>query len=142
MLMELLCTLMLQLLRLLLPMLPLLFMLPLLTMLPLLLPMLQWLLLAIMLVQLVKYLISQCPSHTRENTEAPLSPRLSELLLLPWLTLPTVFMVPRLLSLTQSLMLWLTLLLMLLLDTSKKRCIYETIYFVIHREINIISIKK
>merc|ERR1719250_530634 len=108
-------------------MLPLLSMLPLLTMLPLLLPMLLWLLLAIMLVQLVKYLISQCPSHTRENTEAPLSPRLSELLLLPWLTLPTVFMVPRLLLLTQLLMpwltqlhmLWLTLLLMLLDKHSK-----------------------
>merc|ERR1719320_1814309 len=119
-------------------MLPLLSMLPLLTMLPLLLPMLLWLLLAIMRVQLVKYLTSQCLSHTRENTEAPLSPRLSELLLLPWLTLPTVFMVPRLLLLTQLLMLWLTL----LLDKSRKRCIYETIYFVIHREINIISIKK
>merc|ERR1719320_834422 len=91
-------------------MLPLLSMLPLLTMLPLLLPMLQWLLLAIMLVQLVKYLTSQCPSHTRENTEVPLSPRLSELLLLP---LPTVFMVPRLLLLTQLLMPWLTLLHML-----------------------------
>merc|ERR1719320_2091292 len=103
-------------------------------MLPLLLPMLQWLLLVIMLVQLVKYLTSQCPSHTRENTEAPFSPRLSELLLLPLLTLPTVFMVPRLLLVTQLLMLW--------LDKSKKRCIYETIYFVIHREINIISIKK
>merc|ERR1719250_512373 len=133
---------MLQLLRPLLPMLPLLSMLPLLFMLPLLLPMLQWLLLVIMLVQLVKYLTSQCPSHTRENTEAPFSPRLSELLLLPLLTLPTVFMVPRLLLVTQLLMLWLTLLLMLLLDKSKKRCIYETIYFVIHREINIISIKK
>merc|ERR1719320_1889150 len=125
----------------LLTMLPLLSMLPLLFMLPLLLPMLQWLLLAIMLVQLVKYLTSQCPSHTRENTEAPLSQRLSEQLLLPWLTLPTVFMVPRLLLLTQLLMqlltqlhmLWLTLSLMLLLDKSEKLCIYETIYFVIHR---------
>merc|ERR1719445_567806 len=116
-------------------------MLPLLSMLPLLLPMLQWLLLVIMLVQLVKYLTSQCPSHTRENTEVPLSPRLSELLSLPWLTLPIAFMVPRLLLLTQLLMLllnqllmpWLTLSLMLLLDKSKKRCIYDTIYFVIHR---------
>merc|ERR1719308_384947 len=108
-------------------------MLPLLTMLPLLLPMLQWLLLVIMLVQLVKYLTSQCPSHTRENTEAPLSPRLSELLSLPSLTLPIVFMVPRLLLLTQLLMPWLALSLMLLLDKSKKRCIYDTIYFVIHR---------
>merc|ERR1719347_1201465 len=114
-------------------MLPQLFMLPLLSMLPLLLPMLQWLLLVIMLVQLVKYLTSQCPSHTRENTEAPLSPRLSELLSLPWLTLPTVFMVQRLLLLTDLLMLWLTLWLMLLLDKSKKGCIYDTIYFVIHR---------
>merc|ERR1719312_1980116 len=102
-------------------------------MLPLLLPMLQWLLLVIMLVQLAKYLTSQCPSHTRENTEAPLSPRLSELLSLPWLTLPTVSMVPRLLLLTQLLMPWLTLWLMLLLDKSKKRCIYDTIYFDIHR---------
>merc|ERR1719513_469283 len=114
----------------LLTMLPLLSMLLLLTMLPLLLPMLQWLLLAIMLVQLVKYLTSQCPSHTRENTEAPLSPRLSELLSLLWLTLPTVFMVPRLLLLTQLLMpwltllhmLWLTLLLLLLLDKSENNC--------------------
>merc|ERR1719312_769307 len=87
-------------------------MLPLLTMLPLLLPMLQWLLLVIMLVQLVKYLTSQGPSHTRENTEAPGSPRLLELLSLPWLTLPIVFMVPRLLLLTQLLMPWLTQLLM------------------------------
>merc|ERR1719206_1090005 len=116
-------------------------MLPLLSMLPLLLPMLQLLLLAIMLVQLVKYLTSQCPSHTRENTEAPLSPRLSEPLLLPWLTLPTVFMVPRLLLLTQLLMLWLTQLhmlwltlsLMLLLGKFKNNCIYETIYLIIHK---------
>merc|ERR1719312_1553164 len=107
-------------------------MLPLLSMLPLLLPMLQWLLLVIMLVQLVKYLTSQCPSHTRENTEVPLSPRLLELLSLLWLTLPIVFMVPRLLLLAQLLMPWLTLSLMLLLGKSKNNCIYGTIYFIIH----------
>merc|ERR1711892_727856 len=77
---------------------------PLLTMLPQLLPMLQLLLLAIMPVQLAKFLTSQSPSHTRENTEALLSQRLSELLLLPWLTLQTVSMV-LILSLTQLLML-------------------------------------
>jgi len=69
-----------------------------------------------MLVQLAKYLTSQCPSHTRESTEALLSPRLSELLLLLWLTLLTVFMVPRLLLLTQLLMLLPTQLPMLFLD--------------------------
>merc|ERR1712123_435313 len=74
-------------------MLPLLSMLPLLTMLPQLLPMLQLLLLAIMLVQLAKFLTSQSQSHTRENTEAPPSQRLSELLLPPWLILQTVSMV-------------------------------------------------
>merc|ERR1712106_1044983 len=56
-------------------------------------PMPQLLLLAIMLVQLAKFLTSQSQSHTRENTEAPPSQRLSELLLLPWLTLQTVSMV-------------------------------------------------
>merc|ERR1719483_1761029 len=66
---------------------------PLPTMLPQLLPMLHLLLLAIMLVQLAKFLTSQSPSHTRENTEAPPSQRLSELLLLPWLTHQTVSMV-------------------------------------------------
>merc|ERR1711892_99111 len=74
-------------------MLPLLSMLPLLTMLPQWLPMLQLLLLAIMLVQLAKFLTRQSQSHTRENTEAPPSQRLSELLLPPWLTLQTVSMV-------------------------------------------------
>merc|ERR1712128_32728 len=74
-------------------MLPLLSMSPLLTMLPQLLPMLQLLLLAIMLVQLVKFLTSQSQSHTRENTEAPLSQRLLELLLPRWLTHQTVSMV-------------------------------------------------
>ena len=53
----------------------------------------QLLLLAIMLVQLAKFLTSQSPGHTRENTEAPLSQRLSELLLPPWLTHQTVSMV-------------------------------------------------
>merc|ERR1712106_725347 len=74
------------------PMLPQLSMSPLLTMLLQLLPMLQLLLLAIMLVQLAKFLTSQSPSHTKENTEAPPSQRLSELPLLPWLTLQTVSM--------------------------------------------------
>merc|ERR1712117_164867 len=67
-------------------------------------------------VQLAKYLTNLYPSHTRENTEALLSPRLSELLLLPWLTLLTVFMVPRLLLLTQLLMQLPTQLPMLFLD--------------------------
>merc|ERR1719350_24410 len=79
-------------------------MLPLLTMLLQLLPMLLLLLLVIMLVQLVKFPTSLCPSHTRENTEAPLSQRLLEPQLLLWLTLLTVFMVPRLSLLTQLLM--------------------------------------
>merc|ERR1712008_571102 len=74
-------------------MLPQLSMSPLLTMLLQLLPMLQLLLLATMLVQLAKFLTSQSPNHTRENTEAPPSQRLSELLLPPWLTLQTVSMV-------------------------------------------------
>merc|ERR1719483_951541 len=88
-------------------MLPLLSMPPLLTMLPQLLPMLHLLLLAIMLVQLAKFLTSQSPSHTRENTEAPSSQRLSELLLPPWLTHQTVSMVLILLP-THLLMLLLT----------------------------------
>merc|ERR1719483_2069807 len=71
---------------------------------PQLLPMLHLLLLAIMLVQLAKFLTSQSPSHTRENTEAPSSQRLSELLLPPWLTHQTVSMV-LILLLTQLLML-------------------------------------
>merc|ERR1712106_171866 len=52
----------------------------------------QLLLLAIILVQLAKFLTSLCPSHTKENTEAPLSQRLLEPVLLLWLTLQTVFM--------------------------------------------------
>merc|ERR1712106_1221643 len=44
--------------------------------------MLQLLLLDITLVQLAKFPTSLSPSHTRENTEAPLSPRLLVLLLL------------------------------------------------------------
>merc|ERR1712106_1168255 len=52
----------------------------------------QLLLLAIILVQLAKFLTSLYPSHTKENTEAPLSLRLLEPVLLLWLTLQTVFM--------------------------------------------------
>merc|ERR1712106_647332 len=52
----------------------------------------QLLLLVIILVQPAKFLTSLCPSHTKENTEAPLSQRLLEPVLLLWLTLQTVFM--------------------------------------------------
>merc|ERR1712106_1068753 len=45
-----------------------------------------------MVVLLAKCPTSQCPSHTRENTEALFSPRLSEPVLLLLLTLLTVFM--------------------------------------------------
>merc|ERR1719167_961127 len=75
------------------------------TMLLLLLPMPQWLLLDTMPVQLDKFPTSQCPSHTRENTEAPHSQRPSELESLLSLTPQTVFMELRLLLLTQLLML-------------------------------------
>merc|ERR1712106_964929 len=69
----------------------------LLTMLPLFL-MLHWLpimvLFLVAIEVLAKCLTNLSPSHTRENTEAPHSPRLSELELLLLLTLLTVFMVP------------------------------------------------
>jgi hypothetical protein len=42
-----------------------------------------------------KSLTNLSPSHTRENTEAPHSPRLLELELLLLLILQTVFMVPE-----------------------------------------------
>merc|ERR1712106_1108935 len=80
----------------------------------------QLLLLVIILVQPAKCLTSLCPSHTKENTEAPLSQRLLEPVLLPWLTLQTVFMelevslvIQLLMALDMELaMLWATLLLM------------------------------
>merc|ERR1712106_961529 len=80
----------------------------------------QLLLLVIILVQLAKFLTSLCPSHTKENTEAPLSQRLLEPVLLLWLTLQTVFMELEVSLVIQLLMaldmelaiLWPTLLLM------------------------------
>merc|ERR1711892_652295 len=79
----------------------------LLTMPPLLL-MLHWLpIMVLFLVAtevLAKCLTNLSPSHTRENTEAPHSPRLLELELLPLLTLLTVFMVPGDLSLMDLVM--------------------------------------
>merc|ERR1739838_857795 len=63
-----------------------------------LLPMLHWLpimvLFLVAIEVLAKCLTNLSPSHTRENTEAPHSPRLSELELLLLPTLLTVFMVP------------------------------------------------
>merc|ERR1712106_687747 len=80
----------------------------------------QLLLLVIILVQLAKCLTSPCPSHTKENTEAPLSQRMGEPVLLLWRTLQTVFMelevslvIQLLMALDMDLaMLWATLLLM------------------------------
>merc|ERR1712106_677562 len=70
----------------------------LLTMLPLLL-MLHWLptmvLFLVAIEVLAKCLTNLSPSHTRENTEAPHSPRLLELELLLLLILLTVFMGPE-----------------------------------------------
>merc|ERR1712106_347415 len=76
----------------------------------------QLLLLAIILVQLAKFLTSLYPSHTKENTEAPLSLRLLEPVLPLWLTLQTVFMELEVSLVIQLLMaldiVWDTLLLM------------------------------